>query len=97
MHGLDVGTTWTRLAADAAPGDNTLTLADAVDCTFWREGAEIIIAPTGFEPLEKEKMTILSCDGTTLTLNDTLQSWTPWMVRKHFHVPFRKENRFLGS
>ena len=73
MHGLDVGTTWTRLVADAAPGDNTLTLADAVDCTFWREGAEIIIAPTGFEPLEKEKMTILSCDGTTLTLNDTLQ------------------------
>ena len=73
MHGLDVGRTWTRLAQDAEAGSNTLVLSEGIDCTYWGEGAEIIVAPTGFEPLEKEKMTIASCAGNTLTLNDTLE------------------------
>ena len=73
LHGLDVGRTWTRLAQDAMAGDNTIVLSESVDPTYWTTGAEIIIAPTGFEPMEKEKMTIASIDGNTITLNDTLQ------------------------
>jgi len=73
LHGKDVGRTWTRLAQDAMAGDNTIVLSESVDPMYWTEGAEIIIAPTGFEPMEKEKMTIASIDGNTITLNDTLQ------------------------
>jgi hypothetical protein len=73
LHGLDVGRTGTRLAQDAMAGDNTIVLSESVDPTYWTTGAEIIIAPTGFEPMEKEKMTIASIDGNTITLNDTLQ------------------------
>ena len=73
MHGLDVGTAWTRLAQDAPAGSNKITLTDTIDCTYWKQGAEIIIAPTGFEPLEKEKMTIKSCSGKTLTLQESLE------------------------
>jgi hypothetical protein len=73
LHGKDVGRTWTRLAQDAMAGDNTIVLSESVDPTYWTAGAEIIIAPTGFEPMEKEKMTIASIDGNTITLNDTLQ------------------------
>ena len=72
MHGLDVGTTWSRLAADSPAGSNTLVLADAIDPTFWKAGAEVIIAPTGFEPTEAERMTIASVDGNTITLTESL-------------------------
>ena len=33
LHGLDVGTTWTRLAETAPAGSNTIVLADSVDAT----------------------------------------------------------------
>ena len=72
MHGKDVGTTWTRLAEDAAAGSNTIVLSEEVDPLYWSAGAEIIIAPTGFEPLEAEKMTIESIDGNTITLTESL-------------------------
>jgi len=61
------------LAQDAMAGDNTIVLADSVDTTYWAPGAEIVIAPTGFEPTEVEKMTIMSVAGNTITLNDNLK------------------------
>ena len=72
LHGLDVGLTWTRLAEDSLAGSNTIVLQDTPDPTYWKAGAEIIIAPTGFEPLESEKMVIDSVDGNTVTLTESL-------------------------
>ena len=40
MHGSDVGTSWTKLAATAAAGDTTLELSEAVT---WASGSEIVI------------------------------------------------------
>ena len=72
LHGLDVGRTWTRLSEDALAGATTITLAEDVDTTFWTTGAEIVIAPTGFEPTEVEVHTIQSANGRVLTLSKPL-------------------------
>ena len=72
LHGRDVGRTWTRLAATAPAGSNTLLLSEPVDPTFWRPGAELVIAPTAFEPLETEKVVIAAIDGNTITLTEDL-------------------------
>ena len=73
LHGLDVGLTWTTLAADATAGSNTITLNDDVDTTYWTAGAEIVIAPTGYESKEVEVRKILSILGKTITLDNVLE------------------------
>ena len=72
MHGQDVGMSWTRLAQDSPAGTDTLVLVDTPDPAFWSAGAEIIVAPTGFEPMEREKMTVSSVSGNTVTLTESL-------------------------
>ena len=72
LHGLDVGLTWTTLAADAAAGSKQLVLKDDVDATYWTSGAEIVIAPTGYETKEVEVREIESISGKTITLTKAL-------------------------
>ncbi|XP_035686784.1 fibrocystin-L-like [Branchiostoma floridae] len=62
---------WTHLAQTAAAGANTITLADAVD---WQVDEEIVITTTSFDAWQTEtfKITDVSTDGRTLTLNSSL-------------------------
>ncbi|XP_069115224.1 fibrocystin-L-like [Argopecten irradians] len=71
LHGKDVGVYWTRLGSTAVAGDNTITLAQAVN---WTAGSEIVLAPTGYDAWETETFRInsVSQDGLTLTLNSSL-------------------------
>ena len=67
--------TWTRLAATASIGSDTLVLQDPVD---WNVGDEIVIAATGHHHTqsENEKKTISakSSDNMTLTLTSALEA-----------------------
>ena len=72
LHGLDVGLTWTTLAAHAVAGSNTITLNDDVDTAYWTTNAEIVIAPTGYESREVEVRKIESISGRTITLYKAL-------------------------
>ncbi|XP_021347967.1 fibrocystin-L-like [Mizuhopecten yessoensis] len=71
LHGIDVGVSWTRLAATAAAGASTITLAKAVN---WTAGNEIVLATTSYDMWETETFRIASVsqDGLTLTLNSSL-------------------------
>ncbi len=72
MHGKPKRVYWTRLAATAEAGDNTLTLAEPVD---WRVGDEIVLTSTTVEPQQTEKFFItgISLDRQNLTLNAPLE------------------------
>uniref|UniRef100_A0A8D3DR72 PKHD1 like 1, tandem duplicate 2 n=1 Tax=Scophthalmus maximus TaxID=52904 RepID=A0A8D3DR72_SCOMX len=61
----------TKLAATAAAGSNTLTLAQSVD---WQVGGEVLISTTSYSAWETEKREIsaVSTDGRVLTLNQPL-------------------------
>ena len=72
LHGLDVGRTWTRLSEDALAGSSSIVLSEDVDPVYWSQGAEIVIAPTGFEPTEVEKHVISSISGRVVTLTEPL-------------------------
>jgi len=69
MHGMDIGTSWVKLAATAAAGDTTLELSEAVS---WAAGSEIVISTTSYELHETERKTIASFSGTTVTLTEAL-------------------------
>jgi hypothetical protein len=62
--------TWTRLAATAAPGATTITLAEPPG---WRVGERIVIASTALDPTQAEERLIAAVNGATLTLDRPLQ------------------------
>ena len=70
MIGKDVGTTWAKLAATAAAGTKTLTLASPVS---WAKGSEVVVSSTSMELQETERVTIDSVSGNTITLTSALQ------------------------
>ena len=70
LHGLDVGVSWTKLAATASAGDSSLELSEAVS---WAEGSEIVISTTSYELHETERRVIDSVSGTTVTLTEPLE------------------------
>ena len=70
IHGVDVGTSWTKLAATASAGDKSIELTEEVD---WPVGSEIVISTTSFELHETERMTIKKVDGKTIKLTEELQ------------------------
>lgn len=63
-------TSWTRLAATAAPGATTLQLESAPN---WSRGDEIAIAPSGFDALETEQAAIASVRGSQVLLTAPLR------------------------
>lgn len=72
LFGKDVGVTWTKLGSVASVGDNQIVLAENVS---WVAGDEIVIGPSRYDPWETEtfKITAVSGDGMTLTLNESLK------------------------
>jgi hypothetical protein len=70
LHGAPVGTTWTRLAADAPAGATTLTLAQPVE---WRAGDRIVVATSSRNADEAEVREIAAVQGTSVTLAQPLR------------------------
>lgn len=72
LNGRDVGVSWTKLRVQASTGDNRITLDKNVS---WVVGDEIVIGPSRFNPWETEtfRITAVSEDGVTLTLNGSLK------------------------
>jgi plastocyanin len=71
IHGSSrTATSWTRLAATAEVGATQITLAEAVN---WQIGDEIVIAPSGYNPREAEKVTISAVAGSTVTFAPALR------------------------
>ncbi|XP_075995316.1 PKHD1 like 1, tandem duplicate 1 [Genypterus blacodes] len=74
FHGIPIPTPWTHLERTAANGSNTLTLKQSVT---WKVRDEIVIASTGdrHSQIENEvrKITAVSADGRTLTLDKPLE------------------------
>ena len=74
-HGTPMTRTWVKLGADAAAGDTTVSLAEAV--TGWKAGDRVIVTgtqvhgPAKTESLTEER-TIKAIDGATLTLDQPL-------------------------
>src|SRR5690606_21828994 len=69
LHG-DREHTWTKLASTAEAGSNRIEVLDA---SGWRQGDEIVLASTDFDPRQAEKRTITAVQGNTLTLDRPLE------------------------
>jgi hypothetical protein len=82
LHGSPLAHSWVKLAADAKPGDASITLADEV--TGWRVGDEIIVTASkraeGYGTFRNDRVpqteprTITKIEGRTLTLDKPLQN-----------------------
>ncbi len=76
FHGAPMARTWLDLGADAAGGDNSVTLSEAVE--GWRVGDEVIVTGSerGFDQGDGEYTTeqrkITGIDGATITLDVAL-------------------------
>ena len=72
LFGKDVGVTWTKLATPASAGDTQIVLAESVS---WAVDDEIVIGASRYDAWETEtfKITAVSGDGLTLTLNESLK------------------------
>ncbi len=62
IHGVPKPATWSRLNTSAQAGDNTIELP-AEDTTNWNAGDQIVIAPSGYDPMQSEIRTIASVTG----------------------------------
>ena len=69
LHG-DRSHTWTQLAATAEAGASQIQVLDA---SGWRQGDEIVLASTDFDPRQAERRTITAINGNSLTLNAPLE------------------------
>jgi cell migration-inducing and hyaluronan-binding protein len=61
--------TWTKLAATAEAGSNSIQVLNAAE---WRVGDEIVLASTDFDPRQAERRTISAISGNTITLDKKL-------------------------
>jgi cell migration-inducing and hyaluronan-binding protein len=68
LHG-DQKNAWTKLAQTAAAGSTSIQVLDA---SGWREGDEIVLASTDFDPRQAERRTIAAVNGNTITLDKAL-------------------------
>ncbi|HHX81594.1 MAG TPA: hypothetical protein GX696_01250, partial [Pseudomonadaceae bacterium] len=69
LHG-DRTHTWTKLAAIAEAGSNSIEVLDA---SGWQAGDEIVLASTDFDSKQAEKRTITAISGNKLTLDRDLE------------------------
>lgn len=69
LHG-DREHTWTKLARTAQAGSAQIEVLDA---SGWRQGDEIVLASTDFNPRQAEKRTIAAIDGKVITLDRALE------------------------
>ncbi len=75
LYGAMTGSSWTRLARDARPGDTVITLQDAAG---WSVGDAIVLASTDFlgyadgKDEQVEERTVTAVAGSELTLDEPL-------------------------
>ena len=62
---------WTQLDQTAEIGHTSITLKD--NASSWRAGDEIVIAPSGFDPNEAERVTITAVNNKTVSFTPALQ------------------------
>ena len=70
LHGREVGTAWTRLAADVTAGAGSITLADA---PRWSIGDRLVVATSTRQMNQTEVVEIAAINGSTVTLARPLQ------------------------
>jgi cell migration-inducing and hyaluronan-binding protein len=68
LHG-DREHTWTKLAKTAKAGSNQIEVLDA---SGWRQGDEIVLASTDFNPRQAERRTITAIRGNAIALDRAL-------------------------
>jgi hypothetical protein len=78
---------WAKLAAHAAPGDMHIALNTAPD---WRVGDELVIAPSGYDPREAERVTVTAVNGSEVR-------FTPALRHAHWGELQRYEGRTLDA
>jgi hypothetical protein len=69
LHGDRTSNTWTKLAATANAGANSIQVLNAAG---WRVGDEIVLASTDYDPKQSERRTISAISGNTVTLDKKL-------------------------
>jgi hypothetical protein len=69
LHG-DRDNAWTKLAGTAQAGSREIEVLDAAG---WRQGDEIVLASTDFDPRQAERRTIAGISGNRLTLDKPLE------------------------
>jgi len=69
LHG-NRSNSWTKLAATAEAGSNTI---DVLDAAGWRVGDVIVLASTDFDPYQAERRNIAAINGNTITLDKKLE------------------------
>ncbi len=62
---------WSQLAANAAVGVTSITLKEAVPS--WREGDQLVIAPSGFDAEDSDRVTVTSISGSTVNFSPALR------------------------
>ena len=78
---------WTQLNAHAEPGAKEITLKDNVR---WQAGDQICIAPSGYNPLEAEMVTVKEVAGKVV-------KFEPALKHKHWGTLQTFENRTLDE
>lgn len=76
MHGIPRDVYWTRLSRTTNIGDTTIELEDVVqkgEKGDWKQGDEIVIASTTFEPGQTEVAEIVSVTQNVVTLKTALK------------------------
>jgi cell migration-inducing and hyaluronan-binding protein len=68
LHG-DREHTWSKLAETAQAGSSRIEVLDA---SGWRQGDEIVLASTDFDPRQAEKRTVAAIRGNVITLDRAL-------------------------
>ena len=69
LHGTTQNT-WTKLAATANAGSNSIQVLNA---SGWRVGDEIVLASTDYNPRQAERRTITAISGNAITLDKSLE------------------------
>jgi G8 domain len=62
---------WSQLSANAAVGATSITLKEAVPT--WRVGDQLVIAPSGFDAEDFDRVTVTSISGSTVNFSPALR------------------------
>ncbi|XP_063089186.1 fibrocystin isoform X2 [Cavia porcellus] len=70
LHGAYPKKSWTRLAADIAPGNDRIIVEDVVD---WKPDDKIVLSSSSYEPHEAEVLSIREVKGHHIRVHGRLQ------------------------
>lgn len=100
MHGRQTDTTWTMLAATAAPGDATITVQDNV--SDWRVGQTLVMVTSFYRDSmqdQNEVRTIRAVVDNAITLDKPLsfQHWGYDIADSSIHMLQACHNVMVGD